>query len=135
MAFFLHCVTVGVGKPWQEPQESVVEKAAAMTCKIERLSGGENLVVLRVCGRLQAGHVKTVKELIGQENGRVALDFTEMTLVDRDVVNFLAACELHGIELRNCPAFLLEWVAHERLRIAAEHPNAESRANNDFDDS
>jgi hypothetical protein len=36
------------------------------------------------------------------------------------VVNFLATCELKGIELRNCPAFLREWVTSEKLRIAEE---------------
>jgi len=34
-----------------------------------------------------------------------SLDLTEMTLVDRDVVNFLATCELKGIELRNVRRF------------------------------
>jgi hypothetical protein len=101
---------------------AVVEKAAPMTCKIERLASEGNIVVLRLCGWIQGEHVKTIKGLIEQENGKVALDFTEMTLVDRDAVNFLATCELKGIELRNCPAFLREWVTSEQLRIAAEPP-------------
>jgi hypothetical protein len=33
-----------------------------------------------------------------------------------------ATCELKGIKLRNCPAFLREWVASEQLRITAEPP-------------
>ncbi len=49
----------------------------------------------------------TVKEMIERGIGVVAaLDPTEVTLVHRDVANFLAACELKGIELGNCPAFL-----------------------------
>jgi hypothetical protein len=104
----------------QEPQESVVEKAARMTCKIERLASKGNMIVLRLCGWIQVEHVKTISELIEQETGKLALDLTEMTLVDRDVVNFLATCELKGIELRNCPAFLREWVTSEKLRIAEE---------------
>jgi len=46
------------------------------------------------------------KESIGRESGGVALDLTEVTFVERDVVNFLAACELRGIELRNCPGYV-----------------------------
>ncbi len=64
--------------------------------------------------------------MIEREIGVVALDPTEVTLVDRDVVNFLAACELKGIELRNCPAFLRGWIAKEKLQIAAEPLNRES---------
>jgi hypothetical protein len=101
---------------------AVVEKAAPMTCKIERLANEGTTVVLRLCGWIQVEHVKTIKELIEQENGEVALDLTEMTLVDRDAVNFLATCELKSIELQNCPAFLREWVASEQLRITAEPP-------------
>jgi hypothetical protein len=106
-----------------------------MTCKIERLASRGNMVVLRLCGWIQVEHVKTIKELIEQETGKVAVDLTEMTLVDRDVVNFLATCELKGIELRNCPEYLREWVAHEQMRLAAEHPNAASGTTNDFEDS
>jgi hypothetical protein len=47
--------------------------------------------------------------LIEQEKGGVSLDLAEVTLADRDVVNFLAVCDLKGIELRNCPAFLRAW--------------------------
>jgi len=87
-----------------------------MTWKIERFASGENVVVLRVCGRIQGKHVNTIKDLILGETNAVALDLTEVTLVDRDVVNFLAVCERTGIELRNCPAFLREWVVKEQQR-------------------
>ena len=96
-----------------------------MTCKIERLASGKNTVVLRVCGRIRTEHVNTIKELIARESGGVVLDLTEVTLVDRDVVNFLAVCERKGTELRNCPAFLREWVAKEKLQIAVEPPSTE----------
>jgi anti-anti-sigma regulatory factor len=86
---------------------------------IERLAGVEHAVVLRVCGRIQLEHVRTLQEMIGQEGGRAVLDLTEVTLVGRDAVKFLAACELKGIKLRNCPAFLREWIASERLSPSA----------------
>jgi hypothetical protein len=70
--------------------------------------------------------LNTIKEMIEREIGVVALDLREVTLVDRDVVNFLAACELKGIELGNYPAFLSEWIAKEKLQIAVEPPNRES---------
>ncbi len=102
-----------------------------MSCMIERLAGGENMVVLRVCGRIRAEHVRTLKELIRRKSGAVALDLTEVTLVAREAVTFLAACELKSIEVRNCPAFLREWIDKEQYRIAAEPSNTASGSNDD----
>ena len=49
------------------------------------------------------------------EEGRVvALDLTEVELVDRDAVTLLARTEGNGIELRNCPAYIRGWVTRER---------------------
>jgi hypothetical protein len=87
-----------------------------MTCRIERLASGNDMVVLLVSGRLQLEHVDTIRELLGEECRGVMLDLVEVTLVDREVVTFLAACELKGIELRNCPAFLREWITREQSR-------------------
>ena len=42
----------------------------------------------------------------------VAIDLTEVELVDRDAVTLLARTEGNGIELRNCPAY----ICHERAR-------------------
>ncbi len=51
------------------------------------------------------------------EEGRVvALDLTEVELVDRDALKFLALNEGNGIELRHCPAYIREWVTRERGR-------------------
>ena len=86
-----------------------------MSCKIERTVEGENFVVLRVSGRIQGENVDTLREVIEQENGRLALDLTEITHVDREAVRLLAVSEANGIELRNCPAYIREWVAKEKL--------------------
>ena len=51
------------------------------------------------------------------EEGRVvAVDLTEVELVDRDAVTLLARTEGNGIELRHCPAYIREWVTRERGR-------------------
>jgi hypothetical protein len=91
-----------------------------MTCKIERLRSGGSKVVLRVCGRVQVEHMATIEELIGNKSHGAILDLLEVMLVDRDVVGFLAACECKGVELRNCPAFLEEWIAKVQLRTAGD---------------
>ena len=88
--------------------------------KIERSVSGEGLVVLRVSGRIHAEHVDTLREFVGREKGQMAIDLKEVILVDREVVGFLASSEAGGIELRNCPAYIREWVARERTRTGEE---------------
>jgi hypothetical protein len=90
-----------------------------MSCKIERLLTSNNSVVLRVSGRIDEDHVDTLKEVLGREKGEIVLDLTEVSLVGRDAVKFLAASEANGILLRNCPGYIREWVARVRSRSGA----------------
>jgi hypothetical protein len=87
-----------------------------MCFRIERLVGGEDIVVFNVSGRMQAEHLDTLRELLGREEGKVVVDLKEVTLVDREAVSFLASGEANGVELRNCAAYIREWVARERSR-------------------
>jgi hypothetical protein len=88
-----------------------------MTFKIERVVGGETEIVLRVCGQVHIECVNTLKELIETEGAKAVVDLSEVTLADRYAATFLADCELRGIELKNCPAFLRSWITKERSRF------------------
>jgi hypothetical protein len=88
-----------------------------MTFRIERLICGENDIVLRVSGRAHNECMKTIRELIEAETGRIALDLAEVTLANPDAATFLAAYEFKGIELRNCPAYIRTLIDKERARI------------------
>jgi len=59
------------------------------------------------------GELKTLMsaEAKGQH---IVLDLSELTLVDGDAVRFLEDCEAKGIELKNCPAYIREWITRER---------------------
>jgi hypothetical protein len=72
-------------------------------------------VVLRVSGRIQAKHVDMLRDLLGREKGRVAIDLKEVVLVAHEAVKFLALSEANGIELRNCTLYIREWVDQERI--------------------
>jgi anti-anti-sigma regulatory factor len=85
-----------------------------MTFRIERTASGRAVVVLHVSGRIDRENVETLREAIAQETGRVALDLTEVRLVDREAVKFLAISEANGVELRNCAAYIHEWIAREK---------------------
>src|SRR5271169_1190812 len=51
---------------------------------------------------------------IGRRGRCVVLDLKDLTLVDRDAVRFLKRCEAGGIGLKNCPAYIREWIERER---------------------
>jgi hypothetical protein len=82
-----------------------------MTLKIEQSFEG-GIPVLRLSGRIQVGHLEALEVQIGDRAG-VVLDLTEVTLVDVDSVRFLNASEAKGIRLRNCPAYVREWIRRE----------------------
>lgn len=80
-------------------------------------------VVLRLSGRIDDAHVEALRELTEKEKttkGGLAIDLTEVTLVSREAIEVLTLAEANGIEFRNCPAYIREWVSRERERGAAE---------------
>jgi anti-anti-sigma regulatory factor len=85
-----------------------------MTCRIEQITDEAGITVFRLSGHFQSEHVNKIEELISREGNQVRLDLSELTLVDRDVVRYLAHCKLRGIQLRNSPRFLTEWISKEQ---------------------
>jgi len=93
-----------------------------MTCKIERVLAPDGFVVLRVSGRIDGTHVETLRELTDKDKTTkgMAIDLTEVTLVSHEAVEVLSLAEASGIELKNCPAYVREWVSRQRERADAE---------------
>lgn len=89
---------------------------ATMACRIDRLVIERVLVVLRISGRITGDDVDVLRAAIDQEHGAVAIDLEEVGVVDRAAVNVLVFSEGRGIELRNCPAYIREWVDRERAQ-------------------
>jgi hypothetical protein len=82
--------------------------------KIQRSSNGQ--VVFTLSGRMGEEHIAELETLIrSEENGRhIVLDLRDLTLAGRDAISFLGRCEADGITLKNCSAYIREWVARER---------------------
>ncbi len=85
--------------------------------KIQRTTNGE--VVFTLSGRLDGENIGGLHTLFGTEaeGRRIALDLRDLTLVDRDAVRFLERCEADSIKLKNCPAYIREWIARERKAV------------------
>ena len=82
--------------------------------KITREKNGD--VVFKVSGRVNSENMGELKTLMSAEakGQHIVLDLSELTLVDGDAVRFLEDCEAKGIELKNCPAYIREWITRER---------------------
>ena len=86
-----------------------------MTLRIQKLEDSD-MVVFKLTGRIQAEDVPELLALlksVSRERG-IVLDLEQVKLVDRDAVLFLATREAVGIRLRNCSAYIREWIDQER---------------------
>ena len=111
---------------WERQEAEEFDRDPTMSCRIDRLVIGENLVVLRISGRITGEDVNMLRALLEQETGPVSLDLRGVLLVDREAVKFLELRESNGTELRNCSAYIREWLTRERANIDA----AEQRTGN-----
>jgi hypothetical protein len=92
-----------------------------MTLKIESAFDGKT-ATLRLCGRIEGDHLDAIQAEIRRYTPRLAFDLGEATLVDRDVVRFLAAQEVDGVVLLECPRYIREWIARERSQQCSFNP-------------
>ena len=83
--------------------------------RIHRSADAE-FVVFAVSGRIEVAELAELQRLFQSEtkDHNLVLDLKDVRLVDRDAVRFLADCEAHGTSLRNCPAYIREWITRER---------------------
>jgi hypothetical protein len=81
--------------------------------RIQRKANGKVIFILS--GRIEAEDIDELRGLFELEDTslKIALDLRDVTLVDRDGVRFLGVCELKGIQLENCPAYIREWIGRE----------------------
>ena len=82
--------------------------------KITRAVNGE--VVIKLSGRMDVENIAELETLVRKETDgrRIVLDLKDLILVDRDAVRFLGSCEADNVKLRNCPAYIREWISKER---------------------
>lgn len=96
-----------------------------MTCRIERRVIEEDLVILRLSGQITEHDSDTLRASMEQNSGVVALDLGDILIVDREAIQLLALCQSNGLELRNCPAYIREWVTRERRSERDRETNKE----------
>ena len=82
--------------------------------KLQRTSNGQ--VVLALSGQIDDPDITELETQIrSEEKGRsIVLDLKDLTLVSRDAIGFLERCEANGVTLRNCAAYVREWITRQR---------------------
>ena len=96
-----------------------------MTLRIQK-SDERSQVVLTLIGRIRADLIPELEALLMSvtDHNSVVLDLKDVKLVDRDAVLFLARSEAAGAKLRDCSAFIREWITREQnatQRAKPEH--------------
>ena len=86
-----------------------------MILRIEK-SCEANTVALLLIGRVQAEHLDELNRLVKNNEPGTALDLSEVSLVDIDVVRFLGACQAKGVWLTGCSPYIRDWIALELER-------------------
>jgi anti-anti-sigma regulatory factor len=86
-----------------------------VTLRIEKDSDGQT-TTLRLIGRMRREHIEELKAQIKAGGASVTLDLNEVSLVDLDVIRFLAACQTQGVSLVHCSRYIKNWIAKERFR-------------------
>jgi NAD-dependent dihydropyrimidine dehydrogenase PreA subunit len=92
-----------------------------------RIEKSANKEFLTLSGRMGEENVAELDVIVRSEaaDRDIAFDLKDLILVDRDSVRFLKRCEAEGILLRNCPAYVREWIEREETADgAAQRPAA-----------
>ncbi len=82
--------------------------------RITRTENGE--VVIKLSGRMDTENMGELETQVRKEadGSHIVLDLRDLTLVDQDAVSFLKRCEADNITLKNCPAYIREWITRGR---------------------
>jgi len=86
-----------------------------MTFRIETAARGRFTVFI-LSGRIEKQAIAELERLFEHQTDYrdIVLDLKEVSLVDREVMSFLARCEADGVKLENCASYIREWMEREK---------------------
>ena len=77
-------------------------------------SSDNGITTLALSGRIDSDGLPELRRFVEEEVARgVVLDLAEVSLVDAEAVRFLMRCEIGGVRIARCPAYVREWMARE----------------------
>jgi len=86
-----------------------------MPFRIETAARGR-FTVFTLSGRIEKPALAELKRLFEcQRDYRdIVLDLKDVSVIDREVMRFLAHCEVDGVKLENCTPYIREWMEREK---------------------
>src|SRR2546423_11233165 len=87
-----------------------------MTLRIEKDSDGQRTTI-RLIGRMQREHRKELKAQIKAGGASVTLDLNDVSLVDLDIIRFLATGQTEGISLVHCSPYINNWITKSASEV------------------
>jgi hypothetical protein len=89
-------------------------KRTRMMHRIERSTNARGVTFV-LSGEMDGDHVAELEALMTAESNRpVFLDLADVTLVNREAIEFLARVETAGAVLIDCPEYVRSWIDAER---------------------
>jgi len=86
-----------------------------MSFRIESAARG-GVTVFVLSGRIETPAIAELTRLfkLRTDCRDIVLDLKDVSVVDRDVMCFLARCEADGVRLENCTPYIREWMEREK---------------------
>jgi len=78
-----------------------------------KLSSSEDAITLRLSGRIRSEDLAELWATVEGSPQRMVIDMKDVTLADREAVQFLGFCQARGIELLHCPLDIRESILAE----------------------
>ncbi len=76
-------------------------------------AGAVTLAITGKCNGGCLGELRRAIQKVKRMQRQIVIDMSEVTLVDRPSLQFLAAQARENITLINCPAYIQPWIAKE----------------------
>ena len=89
----------------------IASDAKPMTLRIDRVRDR-----VRLSGEFRSEHVHQVMAELDLCTPPVVLDLAEVDLADVEAVRFLNSCEVTGVSVLHCSAYIRAWMFQERER-------------------
>ena len=84
--------------------------------KITTVRESPERLTVSLCGQFTAEYVPELQRALAPENtgeGKIALDLSNVTFVDRDAMVFLCGAKSRNVAIENIPSYVTRWIEQE----------------------
>jgi ABC-type transporter Mla MlaB component len=92
--------------------------------KITTIRENDKSLRVQLCGQFTREYVPELEKALAPENpetGKVALDLSNVTFVDRDAMVFLCSARSRNVAIENIPSYVTRWIEQENRCGGSSH--------------